>query len=221
MSLFKVFFLLRPPYGKLVKIIYFIFLLFFRSISLAQGEPAKLEGNQSQPEIQNHWTSSLSYISWQEALTLQNPSISDRAWSNFFGNSLNMTYENSWGQSQSRFYLIEAGVISGLATAGGSQNILTYQQSNINWTGLTFSTRFLYNLSPQVGISIGPYVLYRSISYPTTSSGVSASSGSFLNEGLYAQACEDLWPRVQIQQGLGWLAGNASVLWSLGLGYRF
>jgi hypothetical protein len=220
MSLFKNILKLLSAYGRSNKFIYLVF-FFFQSMALAQIDSAKFERSQISSEAKRCWASSLNYISWQEALTLQNPSISDHAWSNFFGNSLNVSYENSWGQSLSRFYLLEAGIISGLASAGGSQNILTYQQSNINWTGFTISPRFLYNLSPQVGISLGPYVLYRSISYPTTSSGVSASSGSLLNEGLYAEAREVLWSSVQIQQGLGWLALNSSVLWNLGLGYRF
>ncbi len=164
-------------------------------------------------------TVSLSYVSWTEFVDLDNGTVTDRAFANFYGNALSFEKETYYSQ---RFgTALEAAALFGQANAGGSQTVITYQTSYQKWWGIEASARFAYRLSPQITMSIGPMVLARQISWPTQTVGVDMKSGAPINFGAIADLRMRLNRTWELRQTIGTLTFKASTIWSLGIGYKF
>ena len=168
-----------------------------------------------------HWSVSMGYTSWMENLSLKMNSASDNSGNaDFLGNNITFSRWRGFSDSSRFAYLCESSLIFGSVTAGGQQT-LSYQVSNLSFVALTGSWRWAYHVAPFVFLTTGPLFAVRSISYPTNSNSVSASSGSNFNYGIYADIRETLFEKFELSQGLGTLASNAGVIWSLSLGYLF
>jgi hypothetical protein len=174
----------------------------------------------AQAEEFRSWSASVSLLSWQEQVTLQNGATTDYATANFYGAGIQLAKSSFYGESKSHGTWLELSLLSGSTTAGGTQPTLSYQNSNLPWWGGALSYLYAYRLSDQLLLCVGPEVLYRQISYPGIG-GTTASSGANLNYGMVAEMRENVGDRVAIYQSIGTLLVKASTLWSFGLGYEF
>jgi hypothetical protein len=166
------------------------------------------------------WSASVSLLSWQEQVTLQNGATTDYATANFYGAGIQLAKSSFYGESKSHGTWLELSLLSGSTTVGGTQPTLSYQNSNLPWWGSALSYLYAYRLSDQLLLCVGPEVLYRQISYASIG-GTTASSGANLNYGLTAEMREKVNDRLAIYQSIGALLVQASTLWSFGLGYDF
>ena len=200
------------------------FILFLQLFALTAGAQATTSKTKVVSPKKNHpalWTLAIGYESWQEQLSLKGPSSQDTGNANFLGNNLTLSRISAFGGWAHHGSLFEASLVYGVVSAGGTQSLLTYQLANAPFYGLSGSWRLAYIVAPKVIMSAGPLFLIRQISYPNTPTSVTATSGSNFNYGLYGEVRETLFPHFELQQGMGTLLANASIIWSLGLGYHF
>jgi len=159
----------------------------------------------------------LSYTSWTEFVDLESGSLEDNTHANFYG--LQLTYEREsfnlrWGIAK------EVSLIFGQANLGGRQNLIPYQATYRPWYGLEASYRGAYRVSPQITLSMGPFALFRQVTWPD-STGVTVISGSPVNIGLLADAKLRLTPQWELRQMIGTLFFKGSTIWSFGFGYKY
>jgi hypothetical protein len=166
------------------------------------------------------WSASVSLLSWQEQVTLQNGSTTDYATASFYGAGIQLAKSSFYGESKMHGTWMELSLLSGSTTVGGTQPTLSYQNSNIPWWGSSLSYMYAYRLSDQLLLCVGPELFYRQISYAGIG-GTSASSGTAINYGLTGEMRENVNDRLAIYQSIGTLLVKASTLWSFGLGYDF
>jgi len=161
----------------------------------------------------------LGFTAWTEQVSLSKANASDTAAANLFGNAITFEYERyphlRWG-----YYLVGSALF-GTANVAGSQRSVSYQLAGQTWLGAVLSMRGGYRLYKQVAFTVGPVVLYRSLSLPGSEAGVTASSGADLNYGATADMRLRLGNSWELRQELGMLMLKASAYWSLGFGYKF
>jgi hypothetical protein len=162
-------------------------------------------------------TFAVSYITWVETVDLSK-TVTDSAFASFYGTAF--TFEKETYEAKRRGFAFDLSLISGQAGAGGTNTILTYQKSNVNWFGASASARIAYRLSPQITLSAGPMALYRNLDWPDID-GVQAISGSPVNLGFIGDVRMRLSRGWEIRQTIGRLAFRATTIWSLGIGYKF
>lgn len=160
----------------------------------------------------------LSYISWIELVDLDSSTQSDRSFAQFRGPAV--TFERSIFNKKFTGYILEFSGLFGQANIGGSQTVLTYQESNKSYFGVLGSGRIAYRLSAPITLSVGPSILYRQVQVPS-SNGITAKSGADFNLGLQASLSAKLNRRWELKQSFGTLFFKASTIWSLAAVYQF
>lgn len=200
---------------------FFLLVFVFCSLSFhafSQESSSVFENDKNDPALALK-TVSLSYVSWTEFVDLDNGTLTDQAFANFYGNALSFEKETYFSP---RFATVfEAAFMFGQANAGGSQTVITYQTSYQKWWGGEASARFAYRLSPQITMSAGPLVLVRQISWPDQGTSVDIKSGAPINFGFLGDLRMRLNRNWEIRQTIGTLTFKASTIWSLGIGYKF
>lgn len=161
----------------------------------------------------------LSYLSWTETLDLDNGSITDKAFANFYGNSL--FYEKTFPTSQQNGYSIELGALAGQANGGGTQSLITYQKSYTKWWGAESTLRLAHQLSQQIVLSAGAMILYRKLTWPDQTSALNVKSGADINVAALLDIKMNLGEQLFLKNTLGTMAFKASTYWALCLGYDF
>jgi len=168
-----------------------------------------------------YWTVSLGFISWQEKLNLTNSTTTDWGTSNLTGNSLNVDYESYFAKHLHHGMLASASLLYGVVTATGNGGVLLYNLANVNWSGVAVSYRYLYRFTEKIAVSIGPLVVERNLSYPSTPTGISANSGATLNYGGLMDFRARVFEHVELSQSIGTLLSQGGTVWQLALGYAF
>ena len=184
-----------------------------------EAESAKIFKDDS-AGMPQRWMVSVAYVSWQEQMSLTSGATSDFGFADFSGNAITLQRKFFAPESHHGF-LAEGGLLYGAMTAAGAGGVLSYNVSNISWTGVEASVKYFYRLSAQASVAVGPLALSRQVSYPTVGTGTSGTSGASVNFGGLVEARAFLWPRGELILGIGKLIQNAAGLWSLGLGYSF
>lgn len=188
------------------------------SVSQAQEEnvtEAKTTNSTGQLSVK---TVAVSYLAWTEFVDLKNGNLEDNAYANFYGMALTLEKENysrRWGTAA------EASALFGQANAGGSQQLITYQTNYRSWYGLEASYRLAYRHTAQVSFSIGPFGLFRQVTWPGGDNNIDVKSGSQTNGGLLADLRYRLTRQLEVRQMIGTMAFKANTIWSLGIGYKF
>jgi hypothetical protein len=166
---------------------------------------------------QNFHSFSINYVSWVELLDLELGLARADGFAQFFGNSISYEYESyksNWGHS------LQATGMTGMANGGETGLALSYQQSNIKWSGASASVKYGYRPSGFTAFLLGPIALVRQISWPDQAS-VSAKSGHTSNVGaVFAMKIRPAY-NWEINQELGTLFIKSATYWSVGLGYKF
>lgn len=200
------------------KIIFLIALL-FGGLAHAQEEDATATLPETKTARASGFrTFAVSYLSWTEFVELDNGTLTDSAYANFYG--LALTYEKEgfkgrWGSAY------EGTLMFGQANAGGSQTVITPYQTNYrSWYGAEASYRLAYRLSGQITLSLGPFAMVRQVTFPSENN-IEVKSGSQGNGGVLADLRYRLTPKMEVRQMIGTMAFKASTIWSLGLGYKF
>ena len=201
-----------------------IFIFSFISLTLTARAPAEeLPESSEVPAIyfaNSRWGVSLSYLSWQENLSVQNGSLKDYGTANFSGNELNLSYEFYSHAHPRHGVRLSGGIATGVTTAGGNLAYLTYQTSNVPWTLEEFSAAYAFQLSPNINLGVGALMMARQLSYPTWN-GTSATSGQSTNIGYETELRVNLTDHWNLQFQLAGLSNNASTLWAFAIGYLF
>jgi hypothetical protein len=164
-------------------------------------------------------TFSVGYHSWTERMTLDGSSSSDFAWASAAGVGIHYEQETFWGRTG---FNSELGILFGTASGGGSSNSFNYTSPKTSYYGLQYLLKSQRRLTPQISFSLGPMLLYRSLSWKTDSNpGLKANSGADFNLGMVGELKIRLTPRWDLRQEIGALAFNATTFWLLGLGFKF
>ena len=201
------------------KNLFFTILLFslMSSPALAQDKQAQTITD-NLPKAFTRSTISISYLSWTEIVDFESASNTDRGAANFYGNAI--SFEKEYYNKKRSGFAFEASVLSGQANVGGSQTVLTYQDSYKKYFGFLASARYAYRLTNVLTFSVGPMALYRSVKLPVLND-VTAKSGSDLNFGVLGELGVRLGRNFELRQTFGSLSFKANAIWSVGLGYKF
>ncbi len=194
-------------------------LLIFSLLPLASfsQENESVQGKASGSKSYTHKTIALSYISWTELVDFASASNTDRGFANFYGNAL--SYEVApYVRHSGMNYQVD--VLFGQANVGGSQTVLTYQESYKKFMGAMAQARFALRLNTKVNKSAGTLVLFRQVSVPDVN-GVTPTVGATTNFGIIGVVGARLGKNWELRQSFGTLAFKASTIWSLGLGYKY
>lgn len=161
----------------------------------------------------------LERILWNETMSLQLGGQLEKDSANFTG--LNISYENL---NSYELWDLAAGFnfSTGLATGGGNGSLLLYQKGNQSWKAYGGFVSGSYRATPRTSIGIKVPLFFRSVSWPTGATGISADSGRNFNTGLLLNINYRLTKRWDFNQNIGFLnLADGSTIWSFGLGYRF
>jgi hypothetical protein len=190
--------------------------LFMSTSGLAQDQLVS-PGSVKTSNAKSHVTVALSYLSWNEAVSINSASGTSQSTANLFGNALAFDLERYFHVRFAMIYQLSA--LYGVANIGSGDS--AYQLSGLNWWGAGTSVRLGYRLTRRLISSLGPIALFRQLSPPTDSSGSNATSGSSFNYGATLDLRWDLTPRLVVRQEIGTLFVRASTFWQLGVGYKF
>ncbi len=194
----------------------FIFLSLFPLFSFSQSNESAIEKSSAENSY-THKTIALSYISWTELVDFTSASNADRGFANFYGNALSYEVAPYIRHSGMNY---QVDLLFGQANVGGSQTVLTYQESYKKFLGAMAQARFAYRLDTKITISAGPLVLFRQVSIPDAN-GVTPTVGATPNFGAIGVVGARLGKNWELRQSFGTLAFKASTIWSLGLGYKY
>lgn len=194
-------------------------LLIFSLLPLASfsQENESAQRKTSDSRSYTHRTIALSYISWTELVDFTSATNTDRGFANFYGNAL--SYEVApYVRHSGMNYQVD--FLFGQANVGGSQTVLTYQESYKKFLGVMAQARFAYRLDTKITMSAGPLVMFRQVSVPDVN-GVTPTVGAMTNFGVTGVVGARLGKNWELRQSFGTLAFKASTIWSLGLGYKY
>jgi hypothetical protein len=187
-----------------------------------QSTSAKLassDGRADRQHGQHFYSLTLNYLSWNETTDFTNTSAHATATSAFYGNSLIADYEH---YATVRYgFILQGGVLIGLANIGGSQSSPSYHLDGQKWSGLELGARGAYRLTRTITLSIGALALDRAINLPNDPSGTSATTSSAFNYGFTGDLRLRLSDHWLLKQELGSLLVKSSTFWSIGSGYIF
>ena len=161
---------------------------------------------------------SISYMSWNEGLDIDNGIKSDKSTVNYFGNSLQYANTNWLRRLDS---LVDLGLGYGTAIAGTKQPSLNYQASNLKWLSLMAAFEKKIKVSEEIFFSIGPQFFYRSVNLNPNDSPLRVEAGPALNFAAVLETHLQLNESLEITQSLSALLPRPASLWSLGIAYLF
>ena len=189
-------------------------------------DPAGLPPNASMKNVKlkhmkhlSYFNVAVSYVSWNESMTLESATQTEKAAANFYGSALVLEKEYyftpRWG------WALQGFLMAGLANFGGSQQTLLFTASERSWFGAGVSPRLTYRMYKPITVSLGGVGLYRNVDIGNSNAAVDITSGSDFNVGGTVDLRAQLAPNLELRQEFGILAIQASVIWSLGVGYKF
>lgn len=162
-------------------------------------------------------TLSVGYVSWVELMSLDSGTVVDEAFANFYGTSVMYEYEQ---YENRRGSIVSVGGIFGKANGGGTQTTITYQKAYQTFAAGKADYKFAYRMSPQITTSVGPFVMFRQITWDKQNV-MDVKSGADVNLGMVLDLRVRFNPKWEMQQTFGTMAFKASTYWSVALGYKF
>lgn len=163
----------------------------------------------------------VSFMSWQEILTLSDAFSTIEVPANIFGNIIAYNHQKYFNVRNGTVF--EIGFFSGTANQGGAQTDLGYAPTQILCRGFLASYRYAFRLSNAATISFGPHVLFRQLEWPHDpgAGATDAKSGTPINYGALFGLDVRLGKTWSLEQRIASMGVKATTLWSLGLGYKF
>lgn len=217
---------------KMKRVLSILFLSLMVSQGLAQNSipaavgPGRVKGSVS-PDDQRGYLSeqgvekyllTLDYNSWFERLSVMNSTggVQDSQ-ALYYGFGLGIEknwYQPHWGWG------FGLGVLGGSAVGGDKSGALTYFQARVPWMALRATPRLFYRWTPRTDFGLDLAAFYKKSSWPTSSTGASATSGSELITGAFVDMRVRFNPKLEMIQSFGMIYKDESIYWRLGLAYR-
>ena len=206
------------------KLLVMLFLSFGQSLAFAQKQvsetAATVVKKQPVPPANSH-ALTVSFVSWQEQLTITDGALTEEVLANIFGNAISYSYQNYFAVRHGS--VIELGLFNGNANQGGAQANIGYTPTQISCLGFWASYRYAFRLTKSATMSFGPYALARQLTWPSDPAGgtAEAKSGAGTNFGALIELEMRLCEAWFLEQRIANMTAKATTLWSLGLGYKF
>lgn len=194
-------------------------------ISIAQIEEASVEStsyltaeeNISPGDSVSNLLIGLSSFQWNQDFSVQENTLSISDTINYSGLILDIKKETifeKWGWNI-------GGILgSGQAVAGGNNNAINYQKSDLTFTIWGISARIFYRLSGRISTGLSALGFSKDIDLPVDNLNQTVDAGSKLNAAALVDLNIRLFENWDFYSGLGPLKVKATV-WKVGINYRF
>jgi len=160
----------------------------------------------------------LSYWNWGEAFQMSRDGVDQDSNSNF--SALGLEYEYSSGL-KSRGWNAAAALLFGQATGGDANGNIIYIASYQRFFGAAAKINWFWRIEKRIYLELGPLLLVRSFQWPSSSDGITATSGATFNYGGSLNLRIRMSRHLDFCQSFGTLLVKGSSIWSTGFGYRF
>lgn len=204
---------------------FLFFLICFSLVHLGSAKASDSEQDEGfpgerQPTRANPTSNSslgVSTIQWNSNLKIQQKITMISDYANYSGVAFSIQKDKNyvhWGWSIGAF----AGI--GRAVGGGNSTVITYKQSQIDFTVYGASPRIFYRFSERASAGISTLVFMSSVDWPQTSNDITIDAGRSINVATLADLNLRLFQKWDFYTGIGPLTEGAT-FWQIGAKYRF
>ncbi|UYL08490.1 hypothetical protein B9G69_015715 [Bdellovibrio sp. SKB1291214] len=155
---------------------------------------------------------------WVEKLAVNNTSGgSQESKASYWGFGVGLEknfYYPKWGWG------VGGGLASGTAVGGDANTGLKYFQARVPWMALRVTPRVFWRLGAKVDFGFDLSTYYKNSEWPTDANGQTATSGSKLITGGFADLRARIGNSFEYIQSFGMVYKDETMYWRIGLAYR-
>jgi hypothetical protein len=115
---------------------------------------------------------------------------------------------------------VGGGLASGTAVGGDANTGLKYFQARVPWMALRVTPRIFWRLGAKVDFGFDLSTYYKNSDWPTDANGQTATSGSKLITGGFADLRARIGNSFEYIQSFGMVYKDETMYWRIGLAYR-